>query len=119
MSNFPREGEHLAPQGILAGDSEMAHRMRALDWSKTPLGPVESWPESLRVALTICLGSRLPVVLYWGPEYILLYNDAWIPIPGAKHPGALGRSAREVFATSGTSSNAIQLSFEGGKEPHA
>ncbi|MET0399039.1 MAG: ATP-binding protein [Longimicrobiaceae bacterium] len=81
----------------LPGGGEMGALMRAHDWSSTPLGPVGSWPQSLRSALGICLHSRYPIALYWGPELALLYNDAWSPIPGAKHPWALGRPGREVW----------------------
>ena len=81
----------------LPGGGEMGALMRAHDWSSTPLGPVESWPQSLRSALGICLNSRYPIALYWGPELALLYNDAWSPIPGVKHPWALGRPGREVW----------------------
>lgn len=68
-----------------------------MDWSKTPLGEVDGWPQSLRSALSICLGSSFPIALYWGSELTLLYNDAWSPIPGNKHPWALGRPGREVW----------------------
>ena len=71
--------------------------MRAKDWAATPLGPVQDWPQSLRSALGICLGSRFPIAIYWGERLSLLYNDAWSPIPGSKHPWALGRDAREVW----------------------
>ncbi|MFY0583375.1 histidine kinase dimerization/phospho-acceptor domain-containing protein [Cystobacter fuscus] len=71
--------------------------MRALDWSKTPLGPIESWPQSLRSAISICLGSGFPINLYWGPEYVMLYNDGYAPIAGGKHPWALGKGGREVW----------------------
>ncbi|HYI01010.1 MAG TPA: two-component system sensor histidine kinase/response regulator, partial [Hyalangium sp.] len=71
--------------------------MRSMDWSKTPLGSPDDWPQSLRSALSICLGSRFPIALYWGPQLALLYNDAWRPIPGSKHPWALGRGAQEVW----------------------
>ncbi len=81
----------------LSGGGGMGALMRAHEWSSTPLGPVESWPQSLRSALGICLNSRYPIALYWGPELALLYNDAWSPIPGAKHPWALGRPGREVW----------------------
>ncbi|WP_291982683.1 ATP-binding protein [Luteitalea sp.] len=79
------------------GRSEMAARMRDFDWSRTPIGPVVSWPQSLRSALSICTGSALPIAIYWGPSLILLYNDAWSPIAGTKHPWALGRPAAEVW----------------------
>ena len=72
--------------------------MRSLDWSKTPLGPISSWPQSLKTSLSICLASRFPIVLYWGPEYVVLYNDAYSTILGSKHPWALGQRCRECWA---------------------
>jgi PAS domain S-box-containing protein len=84
-------------QAVLQGGGEMGARMRAFDWSTSPVGPVESWPQSLRSAMSICLGSRFPICLYWGPELATLYNDAWSTIPGSKHPAALGKPAREVW----------------------
>ena len=75
----------------------MGALMRSHNWTTTPLGPPETWPQSLRSAVSICLGSSFPICIYWGRELALLYNDAWSPIPGAKHPGALGRPAREVW----------------------
>src|SRR5690349_897716 len=82
---------------VLAGGGDTGSLMRAVDWSKTPLGPVESWPQSLRSAISICLGSGFPINLYWGPEYVMLYNDGYAPIAGGKHPWALGRGGREVW----------------------
>ena len=75
----------------------MGALMRSLDWSRTPLGPPSKWPQSLRSALSICLGTSFPIAIYWGHELALLYNDAWSPIPGEKHPQALGRPGREVW----------------------
>ncbi len=75
----------------------MGRRMRDVDWSSTPLGHPSTWPASLRSALSICLGSSFPIALYWGPRLVLLYNDAWSPILGGKHPWALGREAAEVW----------------------
>jgi len=71
--------------------------MRAFDWSATPLGEVATWPQSLRSTLGICLVTRFPIAIYWGPELALLYNDAWSPILGLKHPWGLGRPAAEVW----------------------
>ncbi|MBW8906653.1 MAG: response regulator [Betaproteobacteria bacterium] len=82
----------------LAGGGEMGERMRGLDWSKTVLGPVEGWRQSLRSAVSTCIGSRFPIVLYWGPQRIVLYNDAYAEILGAKHPWALGRPCEEVWS---------------------
>jgi signal transduction histidine kinase len=75
----------------------MGSRMRALDWAKTPLGPVDRWPQSLRSALSILLPSRAQIVLFWGPDHVTLYNDAYRAVFGAKHPWALGRPARESW----------------------
>jgi PAS domain S-box-containing protein len=82
----------------LVGGGEMGARIRAQDWSRTPLGPIEAWPQSLRSALSICLGSRFPIVLYWGADRAVLYNDAYAEILGKKHPWALGRPCREVWS---------------------
>lgn len=75
----------------------MGALMRCHDWHATPLGAPATWPQSLRSAVSIMLNSRYPIALYWGHELALLYNDAWSPIPGNKHPWALGRPGREVW----------------------
>lgn len=85
--------EQLQPTSdpCLAGGGAMGTLMRALDWSQTALGPVQAWPQSLRTAISICLNSRFPMLIWWGPELIMLYNDAYRPILGlTKHPQALG-----------------------------
>ena len=82
----------------LSGGGEMGAMMRALDWSKTPLGPVEHWPQSLRTAVSMLLESRFPMYIAWGPEFTQFYNDGYRPILGStKHPAALGLSTRETF----------------------
>lgn len=84
---------------LMSGGGEMGALMRSTDWSKTPFGPVSEWPQSLRTALRICLDSRFPIVIWWGPELRHLYNDAWKPALGTtKHPRALGAPAREVWS---------------------
>lgn len=75
----------------------MAKRMRDFDWSNHPLGMPETWPHSLRSALGICLNSSFPTAIYWGTDLRLLYNDAWAPIPGPRHPRALGAPARDIW----------------------
>jgi signal transduction histidine kinase len=88
----------LAAQ-LFAGKGEMAGLIRTTDWSKTPLGPIDGWPQSLRTAVSICLGSRHPIVLWWGPERWMFYNDAYRPMLGErKHPQFLGRAGRECWA---------------------
>ncbi len=82
----------------LFNDSDpMSTLMRSIDWSATPLGPVEAWPSTLGTALSICLASRFPIVIGWGPELLLLYNEAYRPIMGARHPRALGRPCYEAY----------------------
>ncbi len=83
---------------VLATGGEVGRLMRDIDWSKTPLGPVDGWRQSLRSAASICLSSRFPIVMYWGAEYTVLYNDAYSHILGSKHPWALGRTCAETWA---------------------
>ncbi len=83
---------------FLSGGGEMGKRMRAHPWHETPLGPPDTWPGSLRSAVSICLNANFPTAIYWGQDLRLLYNDAWAPIPGERHPGALGRPGQEVWS---------------------
>jgi signal transduction histidine kinase len=77
----------------------MGELMRSYDWSRSPVGPVDQWPQSLRTAVSILLDSRYPMYIAWGENFVQFYNDAYRPILGAtKHPAALGRSTRETFA---------------------
>jgi signal transduction histidine kinase/FixJ family two-component response regulator len=81
-----------------SGASEMAGLIRAYDWTKTPIGPPENWSPSLRMMVSFMLSNRFPLLLWWGPKYISIYNDAYRPILGAKHPVALGRPVSEVWS---------------------
>lgn len=84
--------------GYFPGPSEMASRMRAFNWGATEVGTPDRWPEALRGAVRICLTSRFPIVLWWGADYTMLYNDAYGSILGrTKHPQWLGRSGRECW----------------------
>jgi hypothetical protein len=93
---MPKDSTDLS---FLSGGGEMGERMRAFDWSSSPVGPAAQWPQSLKTAVSICIGSRYPIVLWWGnPEYTMFYNDGYIPVLGVtKHPGWLGRSGREAW----------------------
>jgi PAS domain S-box-containing protein len=87
------------PEACLAGGGELGALMRSMDWARTPLGPVASWPQSLRTSVSIMLASGFAACLVWGPEHVLLYNDRYRPILGAtRHPMALGGRGAEVFA---------------------
>src|SRR5579883_1184884 len=87
----------VAGVDFLLGGGEMGARMREKDWSKTPLGPVQQWPQSLKTAVRIMLTSRQAMFVWWGEELINLYNDAYKAIVGGKHPEALGQPASYVW----------------------
>jgi PAS domain S-box-containing protein len=84
---------------VFPGDGEMATLCRAFDWAQTPLGPVESWSQSLRTTCALVLASRNPMFLWWGPELVQVYNDAYRPSLGidGRHPKALGAKGRESW----------------------
>ena len=84
---------------FLAGGGEMGALTRAKDWSKTPVGKPESWPPCLSISLNIILQSRFPMFLFWGPELICFYNDAYRPSLGenGKHPSILGMKAKDAW----------------------
>src|SRR5262245_60747827 len=76
----------------------MAERIRSFDWSRTPLGPSNAWSPALRTTVGLMLANRFPMLLWWGPNYISIYNDAYIPILGLKHPNALGLPVGECWS---------------------
>jgi PAS domain S-box-containing protein len=83
---------------FLRGGGELGALMRAKDWSAHPLGPPESWSQSIRAAVSVCLNSRFPILLWIGPELRILYNDAYVPFLGpTKHPDMLGAPGREAW----------------------
>ncbi|NPC52137.1 PAS domain S-box protein [Corallococcus sp. AB032C] len=94
----PDDANRAAALEVLAGGDEMGALMRSMDWSKTPLGPVASWPQSLRTIASVCLTSGFPMMVFWGPQAVKLYNGAYSRILGGKHPAAMGRPGHEVWA---------------------
>jgi PAS domain S-box-containing protein len=86
-----------AGAGFLNGGGEMGALIRAHPWADTPLGPPEAWPQTLRVAVGMVLGSSFPACIAWGPGLVIIHNDAFRPILGSR-PGALGRPLREVWS---------------------
>jgi PAS domain S-box-containing protein len=83
---------------LFTGDGEMATQIQTLDWSATPVGPVHAWSQGLCTAVGIMLESRFPMLIWWGPELTMIYNDAYVPILGDKHPASLGRLGAEVWS---------------------
>lgn len=96
----PKARSELAAIGRVFGErGEVATRAREVDWAETPLGPVISWPEELRLIARTTLESPSAMAVWWGPELIQIYNDAWCDFLGArKHPQALGAPARASWA---------------------
>ncbi|WP_279608947.1 ATP-binding protein [Burkholderia gladioli] len=97
--------------------NEMSRRVAEFDWARTPLGPSAQWPQNLRSALSLCLSSRFPILLFWGSEFRMLYNDAYVPFLGqAKHPEALGSPAdicwREIWGRIGPMLEGVTRSGE-------
>ncbi len=98
MTNTEATSQKLSSVAWLAGSGELHQLIRGYDWSRTPLGPIERWPQSLKTSVNLMLNSRHAMWLGWGPEITVLYNDAYIPVLGlSKHPTALGRPAQEVW----------------------
>jgi PAS domain S-box-containing protein len=100
------EGDIVATIGIestqltrdfLSGGGELGALMRSMDWSGTVLGPIDGWPQSLRTSVSTCLNSRFAILVWWGPDLIMLYNDAYRDIIASKHPAALGKPGRECW----------------------
>ena len=102
----PREGPSAADPGSTAA------LLDGMEWSATALGARSTWPMELEAAIRTVLASRLPVMLYLGEEFVQIYNDAFLPILGNKHPDAFGRAAArcwpEVWQTLGPDLNSIQ-----------
>ena len=94
------------PHPLLLGDpaisgptfSPTARLLDSIDWAATPLGPPQQWPQSLRIAVSICLNSHFPMFVWWGPSLVNIYNDAYIPVLGKRHPRAFGRPARDSWS---------------------
>jgi len=99
-SSPPQPGAPAAPrrEHFLDGGGEMGARMRALDWTRTPLGPPDGWPRALKTVLRMMLDSRYAMWLAWGPEMTFFCNDAYLPTLGLKREWALGARSERVWA---------------------
>src|SRR5262249_55601998 len=95
----PRARSELAAIRRVFGDTgAVAARAYEMDWAATPLGPIVSWPAALRLLVRTALDAPVAMAVWWGPELLQLYNDAWGHFLGAAtHPQALGRPARETW----------------------
>ncbi|GJL69617.1 MAG: hypothetical protein NPIRA06_22520 [Nitrospirales bacterium] len=75
----------------------MGKLVRARDWSETPLGPIDSWPQSLRTTVSLALASNFPISIAWGPQRTQIYNSGYLPICGDKHPHSIGQDFKECW----------------------
>lgn len=102
------EGEPSNAPGLtMLAQGEMADRVRAFDWSSTPLGSIETWSPSLRFAVDMVLATQLPMALRWGPELVLIYNDAYAPALSERHPEYLGVLFKDTSADFQASTRAL------------
>ncbi len=92
-----RNGGSPGGPAYFPGGGELGALIRAKDWSATALGPVESWPQSLRTAVSVALYSAFPSIVLWGPGLVQVYNDPYRVLMGAKHPQGLGQTNRECW----------------------
>ena len=83
---------------LIFGNSQMAGLIRAHDWSLTALGRLEEWPESLLGSANMMLGCAFPSLVFWGPELVQLYNDAFVPLLAERHPSGLGQTAAHCWS---------------------
>jgi PAS domain S-box-containing protein len=93
-------GQHKTesnPQSPIHGNSRMAEVIRAHDWTLTPLGPLEDWSEELLLSANLMLSCAFPSLVFWGKEWVQLYNDAFIPLLTERHPSGLGQMAQECW----------------------
>ncbi|MDX8147321.1 response regulator [Lentzea sp. BCCO 10_0061] len=88
----------MARVGLFTGDEETSAAHRGLDWGSTSLGPVESWPVELRSAVRTVMPSQIPMLLWWGPDLVQIFNHAYMPVLGDKFPAAVGQRGSECWA---------------------
>ena len=93
-----RNAESMKGKTFFTG-GKMGVEVSAKDWSKTPLGPIEKWPQSLRTTISLCLASNFPISIAWGPDRVQIYNDGYWPICGDKHPISMGQDFKECWFT--------------------
>ena len=103
------------PAAFVPGSSELAGLIRAFDWSKTPLGPISGWPQSLKTATSMVVASPTAIVMLWGPEGVMIYNDAYSRFAGDRHPQLLGSNVREGWSeVDDFNDNVMKVGLAGG-----
>jgi PAS domain S-box-containing protein len=109
------ERPDIADHVFLSNGGEMGKRVAAFDWAATPLGPISGWPQSLRTTVSLMVRSPIPKVLLWGPDGIMLYNDAYARFAGQRHPRLLGSKVREGWPeVAAFNDNVMKVGLAGG-----
>ncbi|KAL1672325.1 hypothetical protein EV122DRAFT_271710 [Schizophyllum commune] len=101
MPNFPERNRSPRVDCQLfspGADTSIATLLRTFDWSSTPLGPREGWPQSLISAVGLCMSAAYPSAVWWGPEKVIIYNEAYIETAGPKHPQMFGQAGAVAWA---------------------
>jgi PAS domain S-box-containing protein len=97
------------------GGGELGGLIRAFDWSSTRLGPIASWPQSLKTTTSLLLLSPVPIVLLWGEDGIMIYNDSYSVFAGGRHPALLGTKVREGWPeVADFNDNVMKVGLAGG-----
>ena len=100
---------------FLKGAGEMVNRIRAYDWASTPLGPIEGWPQSLKTATGLIVQSPVPMVMLWGAEGVMIYNDAYSVFAGRRHPELLGSNVLDGWPeVAEFNDNVLKVGLAGG-----
>jgi PAS domain S-box-containing protein len=100
---------------FLEGPGEIRSLIRAFDWASTPLGPIETWPQTLKTATGLLLNAPVPIVMLWGPDGVMIYNDAYSVFAGGRHPQLLGSNVREGWPeVADFNDNVMKVGLAGG-----
>lgn len=101
VENFPtRDAAQSHPESVIRGGGQMGALIRSMDWSKTSVGEISSWPQSLKTTVNMLLNSKFPMFLWWGPDLVQFYNDAYrssFGTEGEKHPQAMGQKGKDCW----------------------
>src|ERR1044071_3053684 len=98
LEGRPEGSPHGEDRATFPDGSEIGELIRSTDWSKTAIGAMETWSPALRMMVRFLLANRFPLLLWWGPEYVSIYNEAYRPILGRKHTAAMGKPVRECWS---------------------
>ena len=111
----PNFTTHSTVLSFLPSSGEMRAHIRSFDWPSTPLGPIDLWPQSLKSIVGFLLRSPLPIVLLWGPDGVMIYNDAYSVFAGGRHPRLLGSKVREGWPeVAAFNDNVMRVGLAGG-----